>query len=699
MRIIRIAMLLMMSLQINAIAQTRDAGKAIVKEEFIFPFQNEHVHGSSIVALPNGDFLACWFQGSGERSADDVRIMGSRKKKGEDKWSDPFLMADTKGIPDCNPVLFMNRKGKLFMFWIAVMANKWENSIIRYKTSEDYSGSGAPVWKWQDDILLKPGDNFAQEVVKKFNQMPESEAGWAAYAPLYDDMIKKAAEDITKRSFGWMTRIHPITLASGRILLPLYSDGYNFSMVAISDDDGMTWRNSLPIVGRGPIQPALAVRKDGTIVAYMRDSGDAPTRVHISTSSDNGESWTVSQKTDIPNEASVELEVLKDGKWVYFGNDITDGRYRLALYISDDEGRSWKWKDLIEYQADKKGSFSYPCLIQTADGLIHITYSYALGEGRKTIKHVAVDPAAVCAMKPVIDRSTWAEKLGYPSGKKVLLLHMDDAGMCSEANGAVERYITKGDVMSTAVMMPCPEAASFVRWVKDHPDADVGVHLTLTSEWKDYRWAPLSSNTKGLIDPEGKMWHEVPQVVMSASAAEVETEVREQINRMISLGVRPSHIDTHMGTLYGSADYVKVFLKIAEEYKIPANVIELSVPSVAEKFKKEGYPIDEKIISMIGDYTLPRLDNFTSVPEGSTYEEKRNRFFELVRSLDPGLTEIIFHPSLLTDNLKSITGTWQQRVWEGELFSDPVVLKFMKDEGIIVTTWKEITERYSKGLK
>jgi predicted neuraminidase len=205
-------------------------------------------------------------------------------------------------------------------------------------------------------------------------------------------MIKEATKDATKRSFGWMTRIHPITVERGRILLPLYSDGFNFSMVAISDDDGTTWRNSLPIVGRGPIQPALAVRKDGTVVAHMRDSGDAPARVHISTSSDNGESWTVSKKTDIPNEASVELCVLKDGKWVFLGNDITDGRYQLSLYISDDEGSTWKWKELIEYQADKKGNFSYPCLIQTNDGLLHISYSYSLGEGKKTIKHVVIDP-------------------------------------------------------------------------------------------------------------------------------------------------------------------------------------------------------------------------------------------------------------------------------------------------------------------
>jgi predicted glycoside hydrolase/deacetylase ChbG (UPF0249 family)/predicted neuraminidase len=688
---------LLIFLTLNGFAQVRNAGKAIVSEEFIFPFQNEHVHGSSIVVLPGGDLMACWFQGNGERSADDVRIMGARWKKGADKWSTPFLMADTHGIPDCNPVLFVNRKGKLFMFWIAVMANKWENSIIRYRTTTDFSGIAAPKWEWQDDILLKPDENFVREVEKKFKEMPENQAGWAAYAPLYDDMIKEACKDITKRSFGWMTRIHPITLENGRILLPLYSDGFNFSMVAISDDEGTTWRNSLPIVGRGPIQPALAVRKDGTIVAYMRDSGDSPARVHISTSTDKGESWTLSKKTDIPNEASVEICVLKDGKWVFFGNDITDGRYQLALYISDDEGATWKWKELVEYQADKKGSFSYPCLIQTSDGLLNISYSYSLGEGKKTIKHVIIDPAVICVRQPDLERKNWAERLGFPTGKRVLLLHMDDAGMCKEANDAVKRYISRGDLMSAAVMMPCPEAVSLVEWVKSYPRADIGVHLTLTSEWKNYRWGPLSEKNKvpGLIDPEGKLWHEVPQVVMHASPAEVETEVRAQIDRMISLGLKPGHIDTHMGTMYGSAEYLRVFLRVAEEYNIPANIIDLSVPGVAARFKKEGYPIDDKVINMIGGYTLPKLDNFTSVPEGSTYEEKRARFFELVRSLNPGLTEIIFHPSLQTDNLKSITGTWQQRVWESELFSDPVVLKFFRDEDIGITNWKEIMKRFS----
>ena len=376
-------------------AQSTVTSNAIIQQELVFPFQDEHTHGSSIVQLPNGDLLAAWFQGSGERTADDVRIMGSRQKKGATTWTAPFLMADTKGIPDCNPVLFLSNRGKLFLFWIAVQANQWEYSVIRLRTSVNFMSEGAPVWNWQDDILLKPDDTFALEVAKKFKEMDDQNHGWAGYARKYDDQIVEASKDKMKRSFGWMTRIQPITLKSGRILLPLYSDGLNMSMVAISDDNGETWRPSLPIVGRGPIQPALAVRKSGEIVAYMRDSGDAPSRVWVSTSNDQGESWSLAKKTEIPNEASVEIAALKNGEWVYFGNDIDDGRYKLSLYLSDDEGVTWNKKEVIEYAADKKGSFSYPCLIQTTDGLIHITYSYAFGTGKKSIKHIVVDTTRI----------------------------------------------------------------------------------------------------------------------------------------------------------------------------------------------------------------------------------------------------------------------------------------------------------------
>ncbi|GAB3330805.1 hypothetical protein GCM10027299_36050 [Larkinella ripae] len=374
----------------GVLAQSRTA---VVREELIFPEQNEHVHGSSLVALPNGDLLAAWFQGTGERTADDVKIMGARLAKGQATWSPPFLMADTPYLPDCNPVLFLNRQNKLFLVWIAVQANRWEESILRLKTATDYSKAGAPTWSWQDNIFLKPDDRFAEEVKNRFKQLPENTAGWAEYAPKYDDMILEASRDARKRSTGWMTRIKPLQLPTGRILLPVYSDGLNMSLVAISDDDGASWRPGLPIVGRGPIQPALARRANGTVVAYLRDSGDQPSRVHISESTDNGESWTATVKSTIPNTASVELLGLADGKWAFLGNDIDDGRYRLSLFLSDNEGKTWPWKLRVEDKAKNEGGFSYPALIQTPDGLLHLTYSYHLAKGQKSIKHVVVDPA------------------------------------------------------------------------------------------------------------------------------------------------------------------------------------------------------------------------------------------------------------------------------------------------------------------
>ena len=377
----------------SGISQKKNGYNSIVKKEFIFTPQPEHSHGSSIVALPNGDFLVAWFQGSGERNADDVRIMGARLEKGKSNWSKPFLMADTPGLPDCNPVLFLNGENKLFLVWIAVQGNRWEGSILRTRTTLNYNNPGVPEWEWQDNILIKPGDEFVEEIENKFDELPELHHGWAEYAPLYDDMIKDASKNQVLRSIGWMTRIKPLILKTGRIILPLYSDGYNLSICAISDDDGESWKPSKPIVGRGPIQPALAVRKNGDIVAFMRDSGDAPARVHKSVSKDSGESWSYSVKTDIPNTASIELLTLKDGRWAFFGNDIIDGRYRLVLMLSDDEGETWKWKEYIESD-DKQGggSYSYPSLIQTEDGLLHITYSSRTGETEKSIKHVVINP-------------------------------------------------------------------------------------------------------------------------------------------------------------------------------------------------------------------------------------------------------------------------------------------------------------------
>jgi predicted neuraminidase len=361
------------------------------QDQPIFALQARHVHSSSIVECTNGDLLACWFHGSGERKADDVVIQGARLRKGSRQWSPVFLMADTPGLPDCNPVLFIDLQGRLRLVWIVVRANRWEQSILKYRVSSDYQQPGAPQWNWQDVMLLQPGDSFAETIESVFSELITEEPMWAEYAPLYSRMIIQAAKDKAKRQTGWMTRTHPLILPSGRILLPLYSDGYNVCLVAISDDQGEHWHASRPIVGLGPIQPSIVRKEDGTLVAYMRDSGNAPFRVLSSTSGDQGESWSPAADTNIPNPgSSLEVVALRDGGWVMAFNDTEDGRHRLAVALSQDEGKTWPWKRYVGRSDTREKSFSYPSLIQAKDGTLHLTYSYR-AKGQATIRHCALD--------------------------------------------------------------------------------------------------------------------------------------------------------------------------------------------------------------------------------------------------------------------------------------------------------------------
>lgn len=310
----------------------------------------------------------------------------------------------------------------------------------------------------------------------------------------------------------------------------------------------------------------------------------------------------------------------------------------------------------------------------------------------------STDMAAENASADTETPSLWSEKLGFPAGKKVVILHADDIGMCPEANTSAENYMAADHIQSCAVMMPCPSAKAFIEWAKANPTEDVGLHLTLTSEWKTHRWPGLTSaeEAPGLLDEDGKLWHKVIQVVQNASPEEVEKEIRAQVEQSIAWGYRPDHIDTHMGTLYGSHEFTAAYLKVAEEYQIPAMVIDMSKPEVVEGFRQQGYPINDEMLDVVNNYSLPKLDYFFSAPNGKTYEEKTTKFKELIQSLRPGLTEIIFHPSELTDSLKNITNSWQQRAWEAEMFADPAMKQFFKDEGLIFTNWKEIMERFKK---
>lgn len=391
---------------ILALAASLAAPEALHETELIFPFNEKHNHASSIVVCPNGDLLACWFHGTGERNSDDVLVQGARKRKGADSWSEPFLMTDTPNLPDCNPVMFIDPQGTLWLFWVAIQDNEWGGALLKYRTSTDYTGDGPPKWDWQDVIHTRP-TNLEAKVNAALDEAEKQYAEHLTTIPRVAEFIKElravSSHKLTQR-LGWMPRIHPIMVTENRLMLGLYSDVWNCSMAAFTEDGGKTWTFSEPIISYqfGNIQPAFVKRSDGVIAAFMRDNG-IPKEIRYAESTDGGMTWGEVTRLDIPNPgSSVEALALDDGHWILVANDQRQGRHRLTVYLSEDEGRTWTFKRPVEDFAPDTGSASYPSLVRDPDGSIHLTYSFKDGKTPGScIKHVRFNETWVREGEPV----------------------------------------------------------------------------------------------------------------------------------------------------------------------------------------------------------------------------------------------------------------------------------------------------------
>lgn len=378
----------------------RAAAEPQLRGEFLQPLEHLHNHGSCVVAAPNGDLLACWFNGSGERQADDVRILGARLKKGATAWSERFVMADTPDLPDTNSCMIVDPQGRLWLIWITIQDNHWESSLLKYKIAADWERDGPPRWATQEVLHVKPREEFAATIKAEMERFRPraNEPKMKAFI----DYALTAAEDKLKSRLGWQTRGHPFILEDRRLIVPLYSDGFNFSLMAITDDWGATWHTSRPLVGEGNVQPTIVRRRDGSLYTMMRDNGGPPQRIQQASSFDRGETWTQVTDSELPDPgAGIEVMSLANGHWLVINNDTERGRHSLCVRISDDEGKTWKWSRHLE--RDEPGpdatTFAYPSLIQAKDGTLHATYSYSLARPkaatdaqgrplRETIKHV-----------------------------------------------------------------------------------------------------------------------------------------------------------------------------------------------------------------------------------------------------------------------------------------------------------------------
>jgi predicted glycoside hydrolase/deacetylase ChbG (UPF0249 family) len=308
--------------------------------------------------------------------------------------------------------------------------------------------------------------------------------------------------------------------------------------------------------------------------------------------------------------------------------------------------------------------------------------------------------------------TTFAEKLGYPKGKKVLIIHVDDVGMSYESNQGAIKAIREGVANSLSVMMPCGWVPGFVNYWKENKDIDAGLHLTLTSEWKDYRWGPLAGkpNVKGLVDEQGALWKSVGDVVKHASPDEVETEIRAQLDRARTMGLEPTHLDSHMGTLFATPEFLQRYLKVGMEEKIPVMFPggHNSVAQQQEKIVSEQLAMTRTVGKQLWDAGLPVLDDLENSsyswkgPENGDKSEKAlqkyktEKYINAIENIKPGLTMVIMHCTIHSEIFPHITDSHITREGDFLAMIDPELRKYIEKEGIILTTWREAMERRKK---
>lgn len=283
---------------------------------------------------------------------------------------------------------------------------------------------------------------------------------------------------------------------------------------------------------------------------------------------------------------------------------------------------------------------------------------------------------------------------------KYLIVNADDYGMCKAANDAVNELFLGGWLKSSTIMMPCPAATEAVEFSKAHPEYAIGIHTTLTSEWGKYRWKPLTDG-KTLIDEEGFMWHESDQVEKNASYEDIEKEVRAQIDLAHSMGMKPSHVDNHMGSLYGHytgrIGLSKLALKICGSYgyayRLYTKADKRICPNGTPYFLYKAVTFlsshwGKKYNVVIPDYLLfPDWNDDMRV----SYETYRDTILKIWTDIpEDGVTETFVHPSVECDELKGITGRWKDRVWEYELMKDPYVHNYLKEHGVELISYREL---------
>jgi chitin disaccharide deacetylase len=276
-------------------------------------------------------------------------------------------------------------------------------------------------------------------------------------------------------------------------------------------------------------------------------------------------------------------------------------------------------------------------------------------------------------------------------GKRYVIIHADDAGMSHSVNRATIEAMEQGIVSSASIMVPCPWFKEIAAYAKAHPEKDFGIHLTLNSEWENYRWGPVAGKDRvpSLVDKEGYLWDGVPQVVASAQTEEVETELRAQVQRALDFGVPVTHLDTHMGAVVSRPDLIEVYVKLGVEFNVPVfflRNLRREVPD--EQIRARA----SQLVETLEKHKLPVLDHMTQLYTDGSVEEKQAQYLKAIADSPPGVHYLILHCGHDDEELQAITTSNKIRDTDRRVFTDPEFIDAVKKTGVEIVTWKQVRE-------
>ena len=274
------------------------------------------------------------------------------------------------------------------------------------------------------------------------------------------------------------------------------------------------------------------------------------------------------------------------------------------------------------------------------------------------------------------------QKLGYPASARLLIIHADDFGMAHSVNRAIFEALENGWVTSSSILVPCPWLPEVAKWAQTHQQADLGIHLALNSEWTSFRWGPVSSKDRvpSLLDRQGYLPLLESQVAQQDKPAEVETELRAQIDRARSMGIPLTHLDTHMGALLGTPQLIEVYRKLGHDYGLPIPL-------------KRAHHADQ--VALAPSESL--VDQVVQMSPGVPAENWLQTYKNILTPLGPGVYELIVHLAYDDGEMRGATSdhpdwgaAWRQR--DLDTVKSPEFRQFLKDQNFILVNWRDLTK-------